>query len=62
MTSPYRPSPFTSHPTVVMPDTKSEPPASQAHSQSAPKQKAVRYGLYVALALAILYAVWTWTR
>lgn len=64
MTSPYRPSPFTSHPTVVMPDTKSEPPISQPQSQLQlqPKQKAVRYGLYVALVLAILYAIWTWTR
>lgn len=60
MTSSYRPSPFTSHPTVVMPETQSDPPLP---SQPQAKQKpAVRYGLYVALVLAIVYAVYTWTR
>jgi hypothetical protein len=53
MTSPYRPSPFTSHPTVVMPDTASE---------AKPKRRRiVRYALYVALVLSIVYAIWAWT-
>ncbi len=55
MKSPYRPSPFTSHPTVVMRDSTSE--------ASPPKrQQVVRYALYVALVLSIAYAIWTWTR
>jgi hypothetical protein len=56
MSSQYRPSPFTSHPTVVMPDAKSEP-------QLQPKRKPLfRWALYVALALSVAYAVWFWTR
>jgi hypothetical protein len=56
--SQYRPSPFTSHPTVVMPDKKSEVPPGPAPQRT----PLVRYALYVALALSIAYAVWTWTR
>jgi hypothetical protein len=53
MTSPYRPSPFTSHPTVVIPDSTSD---------AQPKRRPiVRYALYVALVLSIAYAVWAWT-
>ncbi|MCI0360835.1 MAG: hypothetical protein L0211_20340 [Planctomycetaceae bacterium] len=56
MTSQYRPSPFTSHPTVVMQDTKSEPKVQ-------PQRKPyLRWALYVALALSVAYAVWAWTR
>jgi hypothetical protein len=54
MSSPYRPSPFTSHPTVVMPEAQGE-----ARPKRTPR---VRYLLYVALALAIAYAAWAWTR
>ena len=54
MSSPYRPSPFTSHPTVVMPDSNADAPPKRT--------PAVRYVLYVALVLSIAYAIWTWTR
>jgi hypothetical protein len=55
MKSPYRPSPFASHPTVVMRDSTSD--------SSQPKRRPlVRYALYVALALSIAYAIWFWTR
>ena len=49
MSSKYRPSPFTSHPTVVIPDPKGERTG---------RTPLYRLALYVALVLALAYAVW----
>lgn len=58
MSSPYRPSPFANHPTVVMAEKKSETPEAEQ-----PRRKRhLRYALCLALALSIAYAVWMWTR
>ena len=49
MSSQYRPSPFTSHPTVVMPDAKSDKPR---------RVPLYRWVLYAALLLSVISAVW----
>jgi len=53
MSSPYRPSPFTSHPTVVMAEDKADKPR---------RSSAFRWTLYGLLAFTVVYAVWFFAR
>jgi len=53
MSSPYRPSPFTSHPTVVMAEDKADKPR---------RSSAFRWILYGLLAITVVYAVWFFAR
>jgi hypothetical protein len=53
MSSQYRPSPFTSHATVVMGESKGEKPR---------RSPAFRWTLYGLLAFTLIYAVWYFAR
>ncbi len=51
MSSPYRPSPFTSHPTVVMAE-------DQVADQPKKRSSVFRWVLLGLLAITVVYAVW----